>query len=764
MKRLDLQVWSLCSMIVACSPPRDAADFVAGVISQPSSGGGRCDPSFVTRTPPRHWTVSPSGDQTGQADFANLTCVAQEMRMQKGSRLALEPGDFYLNGTVDFMDVSVRISGVVGPGGEHRVKIHNAPGVPFDGTFKGVELRGGPLPALLAFRLDAWDPDEVADVILEDFTLEGLGDYPLGVWLAGYYHAVGSAAPPAEELEYTAAQRNVLWRNLHFKHIGSNIAWGETNFYEPGHCSGSGAACVLQSDCPTSEACDSVYLNFYFTPLAGSFVYEDLLFEDGFVGWDSWGYTDADLVYRNITTRDLRNLLVELGDVGDSNVTMSGIHTENSGSVLVTLAGVQAQGLFTGGLPDWLVVPQSMPGPTSYHVAGNDLHLFDGAAFEFNDFSNEHGGPRTHDRVTVEDNTIRGEMWAAVRTFAVNGQQGAQGSRCTIRRNRFTGVNAFGPAVVALEATQHCRVEHNTFTDVVGPGVALSAGSHDNEIAHDDFSAGGFPGRFAQCNNRQVAVSLDGSTHDNLVEHNSWPAGRACDFILDRGSDNGFGWCPDAPEALFGTGASGGLSYEITFGATGPFSTAVAGLVAASTVQDIVVDDPTNDLMTALQTGVGVNLHEVQLPPGTSLARFALFDDRVDGEFDDLDLFVFAGTLADLAACAADPDAPGCQPLGASLTGTAEEQVDLASPAAGTYVVAIHGWETDGPDAEYTFFWWALPATDAGNSTLTAPATGTEFESATVDASWTLDPGEMYLGRISYDPLLCPSFLRVDTE
>ena len=44
----------------------------------------------------------------------------------------------------------------------------------------------------------------------------------------------------------------------------------------------------------------------------------------------------------------------------------------------------------------------------------------------------------------------------------------------------------------------------------------------------------------------------------------------------------------------------------------------------------------------------------------------------------------------------------------ASAGGPAAELVDVPVPAAGTYVVVVHGFETDGPDANYTLFTWTL--------------------------------------------------------
>jgi hypothetical protein len=207
-----------------------------------------------------------------------------------------------------------------------------------------------------------------------------------------------------------------------------------------------------------------------------------------------------------------------------------------------------------------------------------------------------------------------------------------------------------------------------------------------------------------------------------------------------------------APAEVSGNGET--LTYEVIFGYDGGFTAAPRGLIAATTFDGNVVDDPANDINVALGSGVGITVHEVTIPAGTTYARFSLFNDFVDGATDDLDLYVF------------DPDD---NLVGVSGSGTSAEEVNLTDPAEGTYTVVVHGWQTDGPDANYTLFTWALGSTSAGNMTVTAPATATLGSIGTIQLDFAgLAPATKYLGSVAYtdgtDPLpVQPTIVSIDT-
>ncbi len=217
-----------------------------------------------------------------------------------------------------------------------------------------------------------------------------------------------------------------------------------------------------------------------------------------------------------------------------------------------------------------------------------------------------------------------------------------------------------------------------------------------------------------------------------------------------------------APDEIFGTGTSGMTNYDVTFGYSGDFAAEPHGLIPADMQPGTVVDDPSNDINTALSTGIGITIHEVNVPTGIEYARFSLFDDYTDG-VDDLDLYIFG------------PDTAGFPNVGSSGSGTSAEEVNLVAPAPGLYLAVVHGWQTDGPDANYTLFSWTLGAADAGNMTVTAPASATLGATATAVVDWNgLTADNKYLGSVTYHNVAAPTgyndglidltIVRIDTD
>jgi hypothetical protein len=192
----------------------------------------------------------------------------------------------------------------------------------------------------------------------------------------------------------------------------------------------------------------------------------------------------------------------------------------------------------------------------------------------------------------------------------------------------------------------------------------------------------------------------------------------------------------DAPAEAGGSGTSGSLSFDVGFGYEGDYAAGAHGLVPAGLNSGNVLDDPANDINVALATGVGVTFEFVNVT-GDEFARFSMTDADTDGN-DDLDLYVFG------------PDTAGFPFAGGSGNASSNEQVDLVSPTPGLYIVAVHGWATDGPDANYTLSSWSF-GPDLGNMSVTAPAAAV-LGTSTITVDWAgLAGGTTYLGGVSHN-------------
>jgi subtilisin family serine protease len=195
-----------------------------------------------------------------------------------------------------------------------------------------------------------------------------------------------------------------------------------------------------------------------------------------------------------------------------------------------------------------------------------------------------------------------------------------------------------------------------------------------------------------------------------------------------------------APAELTLSGVSGATTYTIRTGYNGTLAYEKRGLIPSQVFSGTVPDDPTNSFNTGDPTGnQGISRHDIVVPAGTTLFRISMFDPETDGD-DDIDLYLYR-VNADSSLTL----------VGSSGSGTSAEQIQLANPTAATYRLFVHGWETDGPDANYSFHSWTLGTADAGNMTVTGPSVATIGGSGTVNLSWTgLVAGQKYLGQIRY--------------
>ena len=201
---------------------------------------------------------------------------------------------------------------------------------------------------------------------------------------------------------------------------------------------------------------------------------------------------------------------------------------------------------------------------------------------------------------------------------------------------------------------------------------------------------------------------------------------------------------PKTPTAS-GNGTDGSVSFDVVFGYDGPYQVAMDGLVEGQLIAGAVAD-------------FDVDLQFFFVPPGTTLARFATFDADVgDGNgTDDLDLQVQG------------PDTAGFPFVGFSGTATSEEEVNIANPAPGLYAVFVIDFASAPGPTPYKLFNFNLDGSDAGNATISAPASAVTGTTEAVTIDWSgLNPGTRYLGFLTHADAFAPlrqTEVRIDTQ
>lgn len=195
-----------------------------------------------------------------------------------------------------------------------------------------------------------------------------------------------------------------------------------------------------------------------------------------------------------------------------------------------------------------------------------------------------------------------------------------------------------------------------------------------------------------------------------------------------------------APATVRGSGATGSVPVTVTAGFTGSQDVVPAGLAKATT--------ESGTLAVA-----EVQERPVVIPTGTAAARFDL--DATDNAAD-LDLYVYRVNAT-----------TGARTLvGQSATGAADESVTLNAPVAATYVAVLDGYSA-APGASsigYRYDQYTVP-TAGGLGSFGAspdPVPVVQGESTTFDAVWSGLTQGRYLGRLSYDGALAPTYVYVD--
>ena len=186
-----------------------------------------------------------------------------------------------------------------------------------------------------------------------------------------------------------------------------------------------------------------------------------------------------------------------------------------------------------------------------------------------------------------------------------------------------------------------------------------------------------------------------------------------------------------APDNVAGSGTDGSLSYDVSFGYSGDFVAGMDGLAEGTVWRSAVPDFE--------YTGAAF-----YVPAGQTLARFSLFDEDVGAGngTDDVDLQVYyLGENFELFTF-----------VGSSGSPTSAEEVNIVNPAGGYYAAYVFDYATGAGDTVFALFNFNLDGSDAGNATVTAPASATVGTTGQVQVDWAaLTGGTRYLGKIGYN-------------
>ncbi len=201
-----------------------------------------------------------------------------------------------------------------------------------------------------------------------------------------------------------------------------------------------------------------------------------------------------------------------------------------------------------------------------------------------------------------------------------------------------------------------------------------------------------------------------------------------------------------APASVVASAVTG-ASWSVKFGYTGPFSATPRGLVASVVSAGNVAADP--DQIFSPSDPSGTVTIPVTINPGTVYARFGLFNTEVSPNTD-IDVYVLnsAGVL-----------------VAASTNDGSNEEANLVNPPAGNYTVYLHGWGVPAGTSPYRLHTWRLGVGDAGNMTVSAPASATLGGTGTVNL--TINPSlpvGRWLGQVLYGGAvgMPTTFVRVD--
>lgn len=208
----------------------------------------------------------------------------------------------------------------------------------------------------------------------------------------------------------------------------------------------------------------------------------------------------------------------------------------------------------------------------------------------------------------------------------------------------------------------------------------------------------------------------------------------------------------DAPAEVTGTGTDGSTVVEITPGLDGELPLNLAGLTPfqlltdpAHPVEGHSGDENSGDANKDVAWIVDV-------PEGTSLSRFDL--DSSDDEGSDLDLTVYR---------VVSPDDQRYYEVWQSATASADEQVTLPAPTAGTYLVVANVYSTTAPMTWDMTYANVAPGGDGALTATPNPLSVEQGQATSYEVSWSgLAAGTKYLGVVQYGDSAVRTIVSVD--
>ncbi|GAA1965072.1 hypothetical protein GCM10009798_26660 [Nocardioides panacihumi] len=185
-----------------------------------------------------------------------------------------------------------------------------------------------------------------------------------------------------------------------------------------------------------------------------------------------------------------------------------------------------------------------------------------------------------------------------------------------------------------------------------------------------------------------------------------------------------------APAVVTGSGASGTVDVPVKFGYDGTYKAVPSGLVASAPLTGTVLQDPDQKFGTPDDTQGGVTKVPVTIG-STSYWRIQY----VKPGNDDIDLYLLDSTGKVVAQ---------------STAGGTNELIELSHPAAGSYTLAVHGWQVTGTH-QFSIDNWVVPTGQGSLTVTSAPTTATVAGTGTVSLAWTgASPAGVYYGSVDH--------------